>query len=169
MNIVATLRKPGYLMLTCILTLAFSGLYYWLDMREGGLTTKLWTTHLTTPQFYLTKFGPLYLSAMLLLDVVIAFASSALLALAIDRVSAGRLTSQGAACTAGTAGFLGLATFGCPTCVMPIAGTFGALTMTKVMPLLGLEFKLLTLALVLIMGWWMMRPKDSSRLTPSFA
>jgi hypothetical protein len=164
-----TLRKPAYLALTVVLTLAFSALYYWFDLREGGLTTKLWTTHLTTPQFYATKFGVPYLAGMLVLDVAIAFVSSALLALTIDRMRAERVSSTGAVCTAGAAGFLGLATFGCPSCVMPIAGTFGALTMTKVMPLFGLEFKLATLAIVLLLGWWMTRPARSAPLRPSFA
>jgi len=164
-----TFRKPSYVVFTLLLTLVFAALYFFFDMREGGLTTKLWTTHLTTPQFYLTKFGVPYFVGMLAFDVVISLLSSALLAMAIDAFRVQRATLTGSACTTGAAAALGLATFGCPTCVMPIVGTFGGLTMTKVLPLLGLEFKAVTLGLVLVMFVWITRKNQRQPAGVSFS
>jgi hypothetical protein len=165
MDFSTTFRKPAYVLLTLGLGLLFTGLYLFFDFREGGLTTTLWTTHLTGVAFYMTRFGIPYLTGLLVMDLVIAFLSAALVAIAVDRYRTHRASVAGPACSAGAAAFVGLCTFGCPTCVMPIAGTFGALTMTKVLPFLGLEFKAATLAIIATLFLLYMR--NWSRLSPS--
>ncbi len=161
MNIRTMLRKPSYLALTVILTVFFVALYGFFDLREGGKHTTLFTTHIQSLQFYAHYFGVWYVTGSIILDVLTALLSAILISLTLANYRNHSSMFTGTACsTAATLG-LGIATFGCPGCVMPLAGTIGAIFFTKVLPFFGLEFKALSLVIVLGTLIWLLR-----RLTP---
>jgi hypothetical protein len=151
----STLKKPGYLILTIVLTVAFFLLYAFFDSREGGLHTTLWTTHVRPISFYIQYFGPLYVTTCIVLDILTSFLSALLLAVSIDNYRNGSSMFAGTACSTGAVVILGISTFGCPGCVMPIVGTFGAIFFAKVLPLFGIEFKLVSLLIVVGTFFWL--------------
>lgn len=152
----ATLRKPGYLVFTIVLTAIFFALYLFFDLREGGMTTNLLTTHLRPPDFYMQHFGPWFYSSVVL-DLLTSFISALLLALSIDHLRQGSGMFTGSACSTGAVVILGISTFGCPGCVLPIIGTFGAVFFAKALPLMGVEFKLLSIVILLATFYWLLR------------
>ncbi|QBD79417.1 hypothetical protein EPA93_26890 [Ktedonosporobacter rubrisoli] len=153
----ATLRKPGYLTLTIVLTVVFLALYIFFDLREGGRTANLLTTHIRPPDFYLQHFGALYFFSCLILDILTSFASAVLISLSIDHYRQGSSMFTGSACSAGAVVILGISTFGCPSCVLPLVGTFGAVFFAKAMPLFGVEFKLLSVVILALTFYWLLR------------
>ncbi len=161
MNIRTMLKKPSYLALTILLTLFFIALYGFFDLREGGKHTTLLTTHIRPIDFYVHYFGLWYVVWSIIFDVLTSLFSAILISLTIANYRAHSPMFTGTACsTVATLG-LGIATFGCPGCVMPIAGTVGAIFLTKTLPFFGLEFKALSLVIVLGTLVWLLR-----RLTP---
>ena len=162
MNIRATLKRPSYLVLTIILTLVFIVLYGFFDLREGGMHTTLFTTHIQPPQFYILHFGAWYFWSLVVLDVLTSLFSAILISLTVANYRNRSSMFTGTACsTVATLG-LGIATFGCPGCVMPIAGTLGAIFLTKTLPFFGLEFKALSLVIVFVTLAWLLH-----RLNPT--
>ncbi len=157
MNIRTMLRKPFYLVLTVVLTLIFIAIYGFFDLREGGKHTTLFTTHIQSLQFYAQHFGAWYVAGSIVLDVLTAFFSALLISLTIANYRSRSSMFTGAACSTAAALGVGIATFGCPGCVMPIAGTIGAIFLTKTLPFFGMEFKALSLLIVLITLWLLLR------------
>lgn len=51
----------------------------------------------------------------------------------------------------------GFAVFGCPSCGLPIAGTFGLLFSTSTLPLFGFELKIIALLFLLGTFFWLLR------------
>ncbi len=155
--ILATLRKIPYLILTILLTLVFIALYMFFDLRQGGTHLTIFSAHLEPLQFFLKNFGAVYVWTRIALDVLNAFLSAVLIAVTIDHYRAGSAMFTGSACSTGATVILGLATFGCPSCVLPIAGTIGAVFTAKALPFLGIEFKILSLLIVIGTLFWLVR------------
>ena len=149
----ATLRKPSYAALAVALTVIIAVAFYFLSLRSAGANTTIFTTSLTTPGFWLGKFGVGYLLATVSLDVIIAALMSLTIVLTLAIRSVAR---AGGACSTASI-VLGVTTASCPTCVVPLAGTFGLVFFGASLPLLGLEFQALA-AVVLLAGLiWILR------------
>ncbi len=161
MNIRTMLKRPVYLALTVVLTLLFTAVYGFFDLREGGKHTTLFTTHIQSLQFYTHYFGAWYVTGSIVLDVLTALFSAILISLTIANYRNHSSMFAGTACSTAATPGLGIATFGCPGCIMPIAGTLGAIFLTKTLPFFGLEFKALSLLIVFVTLVWLLR-----RLTP---
>lgn len=152
----AIFRQRGYLVLTVGLAIAFFALYTWFDLREGGREASLTTTRLATPEFYVETFGAGFFYGSIVLNTLLSILSAALIVLSIASYRE-RHALNGAACSITAPVFLGFAVCGCPGCVMPIAGSLGASFFATSLPLLGLEFKVLSLAVVGVAIIWMAR------------
>lgn len=149
----ATFRKPSYIGLTVVLTAFLSYAMYILSLRSAGVNTTVITMTQTSVGFWLEKFGLGYVIATLSLDVITGLLISMMIVLAISS----RVTARaGGACSSASV-LLGVATAGCPTCVVPLAGTFGLVFFAGSLPLLGLEFQILSVAVLLVGLIWLIR------------
>lgn len=148
------LWRPTHLALMVVLAVAFFGLYTFFDLREGGREADLGTTRLATPGFYVETFGAAWFYGSVALNLLLALLSAALVVLGLALCWEHR-SGAGVACSVTAPALLGFATFGCPGCVMPLAGSLGASFFATSLPLLGLEFKLVSLAVVGAALFWM--------------
>lgn len=142
-----------------VLTLALFLLYYVLMMRKAKPTT-LTTVHLSTPAFYIAHFGAAYFYGNLALELLTA-ALTAILVVGSVTALRTRMPGGGAGAS-GTAAtiLIAVATFGCPTCVLPLAGSLGLGLFASGLPLLGTEFRVLAL-IPLVIGLWIVERKTS--------
>jgi hypothetical protein len=162
--ILTPLKKAPYLLLTFALTIIFWALYTFFDLRQGGTHLTIISTHVMPFQYFLEHFGVVYVSSRVVLDLLISFLSAVLIALLIDNYRSGNRMFAGSACSTGTSIILGFATFGCPSCVLPIAGTFGVIFTSEALPLFGFEFKILSLTIISgTLIWLLRRLKKLSR------
>ncbi len=53
--------------------------------------------------------------------------------------------------------FLGIATFGCPSCILPIAGRLGLVFTAQTLPFFGIEFHVLSLLILVGTFAWLIR------------
>lgn len=137
-------------------SLVFLLVYVVFDLREGGRSSSLTTTRLSTPSFYIDHFGAWFLWGALVLDAILAGASALVIATAI-RAFRQRRAGSGAACSVAATALMGFAVFGCPGCMVPLFGTLGVAFFANTLPLFGLEFKLLSLAILVATLVWMVR------------
>ena len=149
----ATFRKPSYLALTAVLTAFFSYALYFLSLRSAGENTTIFTTTQSSVGFELKQFGFGYVIGTLSLDLISGLLISMMIVLA---VSSRRLARTGGACSTASV-LIGVATAGCPSCAVPLAGTFGLVFFAGSLPLLGLEFQLLSVAVLLVGLIWLVR------------
>ena len=155
--ILATLKKKGYLLLTLVLTIIFTALYVFLDLRQGGTHNTMLNTHTVTPQYLGAHFGLLYISSSLGLSVLSAFLTALLIAFTIDhaRMRSGLFSTT--TCSTSATVILGIATFSCPSCTLPIAGTLGLIFTSQALPFFGIEFHVLSLLILLGTFVWLIR------------
>ncbi len=130
------------------LTALFFVLYYAMSMRKQKPTT-LAATKLGTASYDIAHFGAAWFWGNVALDLVLAVMNAVLVMWAIqalaDRRRARRVAKGSGAAAGGVVGSLAVAfaTFGCPTCTLPLAGTLGIGVFASALPLLGTELKLL--------------------------
>jgi hypothetical protein len=125
-----------------ILTAVFFLAYYAMSMRQQKPTT-LAATRLGPISYDIAHFGALWFWANVALDVALGVMSAFAVLWAIRLLLARRRgASTGIAGTAGTVA-LAFATFGCPTCTIPLAGTLGIGLFASTLPLFGTELKLI--------------------------
>ncbi len=141
-------------MLTLALTLVFWAFYTFFDLRQGGTHLTIFSLHVMSFQFFVEHFGLLYVASRVVLDLLIAFFSALTLVLVVDNYRNGMLGSS--ACSTGATFLLGFATFGCPSCVVPLAGTFGVILTSQSLPLFGFEFKFLSLLISIGTLFWLL-------------
>lgn len=159
----ATFRKPLYVGITAILTAFFSYALYILSLRSAGANTTIITTTQSSINFWFKAFGPAYVVGTLSLDIINGLLISMMIVLA---VSSRAMARSGAACSSASVA-VGVFTAGCPSCVVPLAGTFGLVFFAGSLPLLGLEFQILSL-IVLIAGLiWVIRRSRGITVTSS--
>jgi Na+/H+-translocating membrane pyrophosphatase len=151
-----THQKLPYLLLTLGLTLVFWGLYTFFDLRQGGTHLTIFSTHLEPFQYFVSHFGAAYVMLRIVLDVLIALCSAMALSLTIDQYRSDNRFLASSVCSTGGTVLFGLAVFGCPSCVVPIAGTFGLLFSSSTLPLFGFEFKIIALLASLGMLLWLL-------------
>lgn len=152
----ALFRRPTSLLAVLALTIALAYIYYWFDMREGGRAANILTTKQASPDFYIKYFGAGFFYGAVILDAALAFIGSLLIVLTVANYRARRRSTQ---CAVGTSTSLSfaVATFGCPGCPMPVAGTLGATFFANSLPLMGLEFKVLALVITVGALVWLTR------------
>ncbi|HET8844378.1 MAG TPA: hypothetical protein VFN35_23120 [Ktedonobacteraceae bacterium] len=155
--ILNTLKKMPYFLLTLVLTLVFWALYTFFDLRQGGTHLTIFSTHLEPLQFFVAHFGLGYVMLRLVLDLIISLLSAVLVALTIDQYRQGNRFLGRSVCSTGGSVIFGFAVFGCPSCVLPIAGTFGIIFSSSTLPLFGFEFKIVALLLILGTLFWILR------------
>src|SRR4051794_9191107 len=119
-----TLKKIPYVLLTLGLTSGFWLLYTFFDLRQGGTHLTIFSTHLEPFQYFVTQFGGTYVALRVILDVLISLLSAVLISLTIDQYRNGNRFLTSSVCSTGGTVLFGFAVFGCPSCVLPIAGTF---------------------------------------------
>ena len=157
----ATFRKPSYLGLTAVLTASLSYSLYLLSLRSAGVHTTIVTTTESSVGFWLKRFGPGYVAGTLSLDIINGLLISLMIVLA---VSSRAMARAGGTCSTASV-LLGVATAGCPTCVVPLAGTFGLVFFAGSLPLLGLEFQILSVAVLLVGLIWILRRSRRAMVT----
>lgn len=138
------------------LSLGLFVFYTLLDLREGGRGQDLLTTNLATPALYAEYFGSRYVWVAMVLNLLLALATAWLM-LASWQAWRRRRARAGALCSTTAPLLLGFAFFGCPGCIVPLFGSLGVSLFATALPLLGLEFKLLALAVVVAALWWIHR------------
>lgn len=141
----ALLRERATRMTLGFVGVPLAALYYFFSLRTAGHHTTIFTLQTATPAFIVQEFGLTYFLASITLDVLIAFLTSVMIAAAIVAHRARKAAGAGAACSTASVG-LAVATFGCPACTIPIAGTLGAAASAGTLPMFGLEFKLLAMS-----------------------
>jgi uncharacterized membrane protein YidH (DUF202 family) len=145
-----------------LLAVGFFAAYLLLDLREGGRASSLATTRLSTPSFYVAHFGAWFFWGCVLIDALLAVATAVLVigSLSLHR---SRKAAAGGFCTGTATLVFGFAVFGCPGCVMPLFGTLGLALFASSLPLFGLEFKLLSVAVTLGAIAWLARQLTRQR------
>ncbi len=124
-----------------VLTAAFALAYYALSMRQQKPTT-LAATRLGPISYDIAHFGALWFWANVALDVALGVMSALAMLWTIRLLLARRRgVSTGIAGATGTLA-IAFATFGCPTCTIPLAGTLGIGLFASTLPLFGTELKL---------------------------
>jgi hypothetical protein len=141
-------------------SLVFIALYLWFDFREGGINSNLGTTRMATAPEYIKFFGAPWFYGMVVADVVLAVLTSLSLVVAI--ASFVRRRSGAASCSVGASAVVAFATFGCPGCPVPLAGSLGVTLFANTLPLFGFEFKILTLLVLLGSLYWQTSPSRIS-------
>ena len=164
-TILTTLKKMPYLLLTLGLTVGLWLLYTFFDLRQGGIHLTIYSLHLETFQFFVAHFGIGYVLLRLVLNLLISLLSAILVVLTIDQYRNGNRFLGPSVCSTGGGVLFGFAVFGCPSCVLPIAGTFGVLFSSSTLPLFGFEFKIVSLLFIVgTLFWFLRRLKQSSPL-----
>lgn len=137
-----TLRTP--LGVVLILGVVFSALYYALGMRKAK-GTNLTTTKLGSAHYDIVHFGLVYFWGNVALDILLGFGTALIMVWTVQTFM--RFKAGSSAGTIGTVGTLGVAIafFGCPTCVIPLAGSLGVGIFGTALPLFGTEFKFIAL------------------------
>ncbi len=159
----ATFRRPTYIGITAVLTAFFSFALYYLSLRSAGVHTTIFTITQSSVGFWLKKFGLGYVVGTLSLDVINGLLISMMIVLAVS--SRARARAGGACSTASV--LLGVATAGCPSCVVPLAGTFGLVFFAGSLPLLGLEFQIFSVVVLLVGLVWFIRKSRTVRIRSS--
>ncbi len=137
-----TLKTP--LGVTGVLGVIFSALYYALGMRKAK-GTNITTTKLGSAHYDIVHFGLVYFWGNVALDILLGFGTAVMMVWTVQTFMKFRSgSSAGAIGTAGTLG-IAIAFFGCPTCVIPIAGSLGIGIFGTALPLFGTEFKFVAL------------------------
>lgn len=154
--LLTTLKKMPYLLLTLALTIVFWMLYILFDARQGGTHLTIFSTHLEPLQFFAAHFGIAYVVLRVALDGLISILSALMIALTLDYYRSGKRFLSRSVCSTGATVILGFAVFGCPSCVLPIAGTFGIIFTSEALPLFGFEFKILALLITGITFFWLL-------------
>jgi hypothetical protein len=149
----AARRYPWVVALSSLVLIA---LYLWFDFREGGISSNLGTTRMATAPEYIKNFGAPWFYGMVVTDVVLAVLTGLTLAVAVDGFV--RRRSGAASCSAGASAVVAFATFGCPGCPVPLAGSLGMTLFANTLPLFGFEFKILTLLVLLGSLYWQTNP-----------
>ncbi|MHB8190642.1 MAG: hypothetical protein ACYDHP_09545 [Ferrimicrobium sp.] len=125
-----------------ILAAVFFAAYYAMSMRKQKPTT-LGATRLGPISYDIAHFGAWWFWTNVALDVALGLMSAFAVLWTIKLLLARRRgASAGIAGTAGTVA-IAFATFGCPTCTIPLAGTLGVGLFASTLPLFGTELKLI--------------------------
>ena len=151
-----TLKKIPYLLLTLVLTAIFWTLYILFDSRQGGTHLTIFSTHFEPLQYFIGRFGIGYVILRVVLDGLISLFSALMIALTLNYYRSGNRFLGSSVCSTGATVILGFAVFGCPSCVLPIAGTFGIIFTAQALPLFGFEFKILSLLITGATLFWLL-------------
>ena len=127
--------------LTTAFGVVFFAAYYVMSMRKQKPTT-LGATKLGSISYDIAHFGAAWFWGNLALDAILGAMSAIGLAWTIREIRARRKGGAGAVGGVGTLA-IAFATFGCPTCTLPLAGTLGIGVFATALPLAGTEFKLI--------------------------
>ena len=150
------LAAPRLRFALAALALGFFAAYTVLDLREGGRSSSLLTTRLSTPSFYVAHFGGWFFWGSVGLNTILA-AASALLVVGSASLYRSRRAATSGLCTSTATLLFGFAVFGCPGCMMPLFGTLGVALFANALPLFGLEFKVAAIAITLAALAWVFR------------
>jgi hypothetical protein len=150
-----------------VVAIVLFGVYLLFDLREGGREADLTTTEIVGPGRYGVLFGDPFMIGMVVLDVLLALASAILLVQSYRMVRARRKGGAAGACTTGGSLLLGFCTFACPGCPLPVLASLSITFAATSLPLYGLEFKLLALAMAVGVLIWIRRRQ--SRMTGNAA
>jgi hypothetical protein len=153
-----------------VLSIVLFAVYLLFDLREGGPTASLTTTHLASVPRYAKLFGVPFTAGMVVLDVLLAVVGAVLMVQSFRMVKAYRSARRAGVCTLGTSLLVGFSAFACPGCPLPLLATLGTTFVATSLPLYGLEFKILALAITGLMLWWVLRIErraTSARAVPA--
>jgi hypothetical protein len=140
------------------ISVAMFSAYSWFDLRAAGMGSSLATTETTTFRGLVAEQGLAWVTVMLALNAILAITAAVLVVESFRQLKARRAAAATGACTAGGGLLLGLSTFGCPSCTMPLLGTLGLTFAASSLPFAGLEFKVIALAITGGILYWMLRP-----------
>lgn len=139
-----------------VLAALFLTMYLFFDLREGGRNQTVLSHRLTNLGSIQERYGTWFVAGMLVLDVLLAVGAAMLLVRSYQAIRARRHGGT-EACSVGASTLIGFGLFACPSCPIPILGTLGVAFWATSLPLYGLEFKLLALALTAGTFVWLRR------------
>jgi hypothetical protein len=112
-------------------------------------------------------FGKVFFTSMIVLDALLAIASAILMVQSYRMLRTRRAAGAAGAATTGGSLLLGFFAFGFPGCPLPLLATLGVTFFATSLPLYGLEFKLLSLAIVLLVLVYVRRKQRGDSPQPA--
>ncbi len=155
-SVLMVLRKPRYAVFAVLASLGFGALHYFASLS-------LMQDHLTT---VLDKM-PLYLVVSLALSVAVAGLAGTNISLIIHKISEARLSNLKSGSSAIAGGTFGVFTPGCPACTTPLVAILGLIGGIAVLPLQGLELKILSVGVLAFSVHWISRQLHKSSCNTS--
>ncbi len=141
--VLLTLKQKNNLLAGVVYFVLFSVIYYLLDLLNGGYGAMAET------------YGVALVAVNVAINVVMAFGTAFLMMLSTAYVKfsgkEGKGTFLGSAAV-----FFGMLTYGCTSCVISFFAAIGIAFSVAVLPLAGLPYKLVSLALVGLGLLWLM-------------
>ena len=159
-HVFSELRRPPLLRITVIGAIIAFALLLTFDLRTTGFSV----LDRTSVGGLAGMVNPAWVTALLTVNLLLAAGSGALLGLTVARAQATRRSTVACSTTAATPAIIGFATAACPGCIVPVAGLAGGTVTGFALPLLGIEFKLVSLVVVAGALLWAARiaPRSSA-------
>jgi len=146
---IITLQRSQYPLLTLGLSIALGIIFNLLSLRTAS-------GFLTFPEL-IRNFGVEYATIVFSLNIAIAILTSIFVSTLIFKIRAMRALHRHGSGTFGSGIFIFSGTVGCPACTVPLYALIGLTGGLTTLPLQGIEFKLLSLALVASSLYWTSR------------
>jgi len=141
-----TLQRSQYLILTLGLSILLSIVFNLVSFRT--------TYEFITIEDSLINFGIVYTTMVISLNLAIAILMSMVVSTLILKFRSMRaFRARGGGCVASGA-FITSMTAICPACSVPLLALVGFTASISIFPLQGLEFKLISLALIAVSLYW---------------
>jgi hypothetical protein len=148
--------SPGSRWSVMGLSVALLAAFTVFDLRSGGMERNFSIAHRADLAWVLDTFGPLWVYGGFVLNLLIAVSAALLMTLAFT-ASKSRRDATVCSTSAVAPVAIGFGAFTCPGCILPVTGLLGASVAGTSLPLLGLEFKVLALAVVVAALVWVAR------------
>ncbi|QBI18413.1 hypothetical protein ER308_01730 [Egibacter rhizosphaerae] len=138
------------------------GIFFAFDLRSNGMERNFSFANMADPVWTLEEFGALWVYGGFALNLLIAVGTATLMVLAFTWARAAR---RATACSTSAVAPVAIAfgTFTCPGCILPVTGLFGVTVAATSLPLLGLEIKVIALAVVIGALAWAVRASSRAR------
>jgi hypothetical protein len=140
----AVLRRPFYALLSAVVAAGLALLYYYLTISVVPVSSAL------------EMVGPLYVTAAIALTFTTAALAGINTSLAIFKIKNARLIAikRSGSSTAFGSTLMAFAP-GCSACTTPLVAVFGTAGGLALFPLQGLEFKMISVAVLTLSTYWM--------------
>ena len=145
-TVMMVLKQPLYGLIAIVTTIGLGLLYYYSSISLVPLSVAAET------------IGPTYLVASVSLTFIVAILAGVNVSLAVFKIKGSTLFNLKKSSSSSAFGStLTVFTPGCPACTTPLTTVLAAVGGLSIFPLLGLEFKILSLGALLFSIYWITR------------